>query len=166
MTLVPFHGAPLPRGRAACIELLGELLNASNGGPLGVALFVLDCNGTPAPRGVRSAQRSDRLAADIARRLRASAPLWHRLLRGDDDEFIVIAQGMVDGAAVLATAARLVHAFDDALHVAEAPDRPDVSIGIAYAPQHGRNAHALLEAAQASLRDAAHFAHGPSCLAS
>ena len=132
------------QGRAACLAMLDAVLAHSPGGVRGSALFLLDCCD---PR------LDDAVLAEVERRLRAAAPTWHRLLRGDAGEFVVIAQGLVDGGAVLGAAARLVHAFDDALQTSDLPLCPDVAIGIAFAPQHGARAASMLAAAEASLRE-------------
>ena len=92
--------------RDGCLALLSTLIEHMPGGARGTAVFLLDCCG-PRP--------GDAVIAEVERRLRAASPGWHRLLQGDAGEFVVIAQGLVDGGAVLAAAARLVHAFDDAL---------------------------------------------------
>lgn len=132
------------QGRAACLAMLDAVLAHPPGGVRGSALFLLDCCD---PR------LDDAVLAEVERRLRAAAPAWHRLLRGDAGEFVVIAQGLVDGGAVLGAAARLVHAFDDALQTSDLPLCPDVAIGIAFAPQHGARAASMLAAAEASLRE-------------
>ncbi len=132
------------QGRSACLAMLDAVLAHPPGGVRGSALFLLDGCG---PR------LDDAVLAEVERRLRAAAPAWHRLLRGDSGEFVVIAQGLVDGGAVLGAAARLVHAFDDALQTSDLPLCPDVAIGIAFAPQHGARAAPMLAAAEASLRE-------------
>ncbi len=137
----PTEGA---QGRAAGLALLDAVLAHPPGGVRGTALFLLDCCG---PR------LNAAVLAEVERRLRAASPAWHRLLRGDAGEFFVIAQGLVDGGAVLGAAARLVHAFDDALQTSDLPLCPDVAIGIAFAPQHGARAAPMLAAADASLRE-------------
>ena len=130
--------------REACLDLLATVLGHAPGNVRGTALFLLDCCGP----------RLDEAAlAEVERRLRAAAPAWHRLLRGDAGEFVVIAQGLVDGGAVLTAAARLVHAFDDALQTSDLPLCPDVAIGIAFATQHTTRAEGMLAAAESGLRE-------------
>lgn len=129
-------------GRNACLDLLAIALAHRPGGARGTALFLLDCSG-PRP--------ADAVAAEVERRLRAAAPPWHRLLRGDAGEFAVMAQGLVDGGAVLAAAARLVHAFDDALQAMELAPCPDIAIGIAFASQPTAGAESMLRAAESGL---------------
>jgi GGDEF domain-containing protein len=131
-------------GRDGCLALLSTLIEHLPGGARGTTVFLLDCCG-PRP--------GEAVVAEVERRLRAASPGWHRLLHGDQGEFIVIAQGLVDGAAVLAAAARLVHAFDDALQSSNLALYPDVAIGISFAPQVGARAESLLAAAEASLRE-------------
>lgn len=130
--------------RSDCLALLETVLAHPPGGVRGTALFLLDCCG---PR------MTDAVLAEVERRLRAASPAWHRLLRCESGEFIVVAQGLVEGGAVLGAAARLVHAFDDALQTSDLPLCPDVAIGIAFATQHDARAPTMLAAAEASLRE-------------
>ena len=146
---------PCQSGREACLRLLAAIIEHAGGDARGLAVFLLDHG--DAPSDVRPPARlaPDPATVDeVARRLRAVAPAWHRLLRGDHGEFVVIAQGLVDGGTVLGTAARLVHAFDEVLQGVETCLDAEVSVGIAFAPQHGARAEALLAAAEASLREA------------
>jgi predicted signal transduction protein with EAL and GGDEF domain len=131
-------------GRDACLVLLATVLAHPPGGTRGTALFLLDCCGP---------QLDDTVFAEVERRLHAAAPAWHRLLRGGKGEFVVIAQGLVDGGAVLTAAARLVHAFDDALQNSDLPLCPDVAIGISFAAKHTAHAEAMLAAAESGLRE-------------
>ena len=139
--------SPLPPGNAgrnACLGLLATVLDHSPASVRGTALFLLDCCGV---------RLDESASAEVERRLRAASPAWHRLLRGDAGEFVVIAQGLMDGGAVLTAAARLVHAFDDALQTADLPSCPDVAIGISFASQHTARAGAMLAAAESGLRE-------------
>ena len=130
--------------RDECLALLAAVLDHPPGGVRGSALFLLDCCGS---------ELGDAVLAEVERRLRAASPAWHRLLRGDQGEFVVVAQGLVDGGAVLTAAARLVHAFDDALQTSDVPLCPDVAIGIAFASQQTPRAEAMLAAAESGLRE-------------
>ncbi len=132
------------RARTACLEVLATVLAHPPGGVRGTALFLLDGCGP---------EVDDAVQAEVERRLGAASPAWHRLLRGDAGEFIVIAQGLVDGAAVLTAAARLVHAFDEALQSADLPLCPEVAIGISFATQHSARAEPMLAAAEQSLHE-------------
>lgn len=142
------------RSRASCLELLAVVLEHPPAGVRGTAVFVIDSDRRPS--GVAGARHrfGEDVLAEVARRLGAAAPPWHRLALTDADEFIVIAQGLADGSALLAAAARLVHAYDDALDVAGLQGLGDASVGIAFAPQHGRRADSLLAAAEHGLREA------------
>jgi len=141
--------------RLDCLRVLDTVIGHAAGDGRGTAVFLLDGEDAPANGArARSLPLDDAVVAEAACRIRAAAPAWHRLLRGERGEFIVIVQGLVDGGTVLGTAARLVHAFDDALHRAQLPAPVEVSVGIALAPQQGANAQALLSAAEAGLRDA------------
>jgi hypothetical protein len=131
-------------GRDACLATLETVIAHPPGDARGTALFLLDACGT---------RLDEPVLAEVERRLRGVAPAWHRLMRGDAGEFIVIAQGLVDGGAVLTAAARLVHAFDDALRVADLPLCPDVAIGIAFASKQTPRAESMLAAAESGLQE-------------
>jgi len=139
------EAAPSDRSaREACIEQLATVLAHPPGGVRGTALFLLDCC---------SPQLDELVLAEVECRLSAAAPAWHRLLRSESGEFIVIAQGLLDGGAVLTAASRLVHAFDVALQRADLPLCPDVAIGISFASQHTARAESMLAAAESGLRE-------------
>lgn len=156
--------APVAADRAAIVSTLAAVLEQV--GARGTGVFMLACDG-PRPDDGAPCRLDDALLAEVARRLRAAAPAWHRLLRNDAGEFVVIAQGLLDGGAVLGTAARLVHAFDDALLIACMHAGAEVSIGIAFAAQPGAHAASLLAAAESGLRDArrsvGNGSHGGDC---
>ncbi len=137
--------------RAHCVALLETVLAHTPGSVRGTAVFMLDIDRQHAFDAARC-RAFETMLPEIGRRLAAVAPTWHRLMLGENSQFIVIAQGLVDGGAVLGCAARLVHAYDDALQSGDA-SFGDVSIGIAFSPQHGARADALLRAAEAGLRD-------------
>ena len=148
-------GAPARASRQDCLALLETIIGHAPGGVRGTAVFLLDCDDA-AVGGTRGGRPvlDEATAAEAARRIRAASPGWHWMLHGEQGEFIVIAQGLVDGGTVLGTAARLVHAFDEALQGAEPPVTAEVSVGIAFAPQHGMRAESLLAAAESGLREA------------
>lgn len=140
--------------RDDCLRLLSTVIDHAPGGVRGTAVFLLDCDDALGGEARKSLPLDDEVAAEATRRIRAASPAWHRLLRGERGEFIVIAQGLVDGGTVLGTAARLVHAFDDALQSSNRFVSAEVSVGIAFAPQHGARADVLLSAAESGLREA------------
>lgn len=146
---------PARSSRQHCLAVLETIIGHAPGGVRGTAVFLLDCDDVPvgaAPRGRHPLD--DASSAEGARRIRAALPARHRMLRGEQGEIIVIAQGLVDGGAVLGMAARLVHAFDEALQELAPPVAAEVSVGIAFSPQHGMHAESLLAAAESGLREA------------
>jgi predicted signal transduction protein with EAL and GGDEF domain len=151
---------PARQTRADCIEMLSTVIDHAPGSVRGTAVFMLHSERRAGNDADAAWHVDDDVAANVAQRLAAAAPAWHRLLHGERGEFIVIAQGLFDGGAVLGSAARLVHAYDDALREADLPVVCDVSIGIAFSPQHGGRAEALLSAAESGLRDAMRAARG------
>jgi predicted signal transduction protein with EAL and GGDEF domain len=154
----PFRGRS---SRQSCLAMLGAIIEHAAGDARGLAVFVLGRGGAPGdPRDAARPHPDDPDIADVLRRLRSASPVLHRLLHGERGEFIVIAQGLLDGGAVLSAAARLVQAFDDARQGSAVPSPDDVSVGIAFAPQHGARAEPLLAAAEAGLRYAMQAARG------
>lgn len=158
---------PERAGARLCVDQLATVLGRGPGEPHSTAVFLLDCAAVCDAGGHALPWHIDASASfEVAHRLRRAAPTWHRLLRSDEGAFLVVVQGMVDGRSVLGTAARLVHAFDDALHALNLADCIDPAIGIAVAPPHGARADALLAAAAFDLRDSMAFArsNAQTCL--
>ncbi len=142
------------RSRQSCLDLLTMVIDHAPGGVRGTAVFLLDCGWGAGGNAKDDDWRlEDAVVAEVARRIHSVAPFWHQLLRGERGEFVVITQGLVDGGAVLSAAARLVHAFDDALQSSNLPICPEVGIGISFAPQYGASAEPILAAAEAGLRE-------------
>ncbi len=135
--------------RDCCLALLSTVIGHLPGGPRGTAVFLLDCCG---------ARPGAAVLTEVTRRLRAAGPAWHRLMQCETGEFFVVAQGLVDGGAVLAAAARLVHAYDDALQSSDLALCNDVAIGISFALQNRARAEPLLAAAESALRESRAFA--------
>ena len=134
--------------RSDCLELVSAVMAQVPSGR-GSVVFLLDYDRSNEP--VYETDPLQELGAldRVAQRLSTCAEFWHRIVPGDHGEFVVIAQGLVDGGAVLASAARLVHGLTEAISFAA-----EVFIGIAMYPQHGATTQALLRAAELSLDEA------------
>lgn len=96
-------------------------------------------------------EAGDRVLKIVARELRATSRSDDFIARGGGDEFVIVMEGAGEAAAV-SLARRFNEALRDAhLEIAGAPTRISVSIGIAVAPEDGRSADALLQAADQAM---------------
>jgi hypothetical protein len=125
----------------------------------GTVIFKLGCNWGLLSRSkqigsARERRMDEIMALDAARHITALAPGIFRVLSMDYDELLVVAHGLVDGAAVLGAASRLLQCYDTVLRDADSSWLPDVAIGIALPQKSGGTAVSLLAAANNALREA------------
>lgn len=147
------HPELSPPSRSGCVELISAVM-AEVPGARGLVVFILDyerLSGAPCQFDPLQFGMLDRLA----QRLSTCAEFWHRIVKGEHGELVVIAQGLVDSGTVLESAARLLHGFTEELSFAA-----EAFIGIAVYPKQGATAEELLLAAEKSLVDAKR--NGPS----
>ena len=133
---------------SGCLELVSAVMAQIPSGR-GSVVFLLGYDRSGEPLYESDPLQELGALDPLAQRLSTCAEFWHRIVPGEHGEFFVIAQGLADGGAVLASAARLVHGLTEAISFAA-----EVFIGIALFPQHGATTEALLSAAGKSLDDA------------
>lgn len=143
--------------RAHLIAQLGERLTRPR--PEGLALFYLDLDGFKQVNDTFGHGTGDRLLQLISGEIKACMRPGDVAARLGGDEFVVLADGL-DHSAALALgrhiSGRIARRYDVNGHDCAI----GVSIGIALAPGHGRDATSLLAAADAALYTAkGHGAH-------
>ncbi|NNM71879.1 GGDEF domain-containing protein [Enterovirga sp. DB1703] len=141
--------------RAGLARALEEKGLADSLGPKRLALLYLDLDGFKGVNDSLGHVAGDRLLCLVAERLRDMVPNGDVAARVGGDEFVVLAAAE-DRAAVLRLGERLI---------AEIGGRPyelgkdlaveiGVSVGIAFAPEHGRDFDGLIAAADKALYEA------------
>jgi diguanylate cyclase (GGDEF)-like protein len=103
--------------------------------------------------GVLGHENGDRLLVVVARRLRALLRPSDLLARISGDVFAVLLRDAGPGRAEL-LASRLREVLRAPVLLSDMPVRAEVSVGIAYAPAHGRAAAELLRHAEAAMYEA------------
>jgi diguanylate cyclase (GGDEF)-like protein len=93
----------------------------------------------------------DRVLGAIAERLRAKAGAGGFAARLGGDEFTVVFDGVANMEGVTAIGRELVHAFQEPVAVDGRDLMISISVGASVYPDHGRDAEALLRAADAAL---------------
>ena len=124
---------------------------AREAGP--AALILVDLDRFREINGVLGHESGDRLLVVVGRRLRALLRPCDLLARISGDEFAVLLRDAGPGRAEL-LAGRLRDAVRAPVLLADLLVQAEVSIGIAYAPAHGRGATELLRHAEAAMCEA------------
>ncbi|MDT3446474.1 EAL domain-containing protein [Pseudofrankia sp. BMG5.37] len=117
------------------------------------ALVLVDIDRFREINGVLGHESGDRLLAVVAHRLRALLHPSDLAARIGGDEFAVLLRDAGPGRAEL-LAGRLRDALRTPVLLADIPVQTEVSVGIAYAPAHGRSAAELLRHAEAAMYEA------------
>jgi diguanylate cyclase (GGDEF)-like protein/PAS domain S-box-containing protein len=150
------HHDPLTglMNRAAFMERLQHSLQRAGRGEERLALLFIDLNNFKRVNDSLGHLKGDQVLVTVAERLRACLRDGDRVGRFGGDEFVVLLDGVRGHGDVLA----VVHAV---LSVVEVPVDTDgralsvtPSIGIALYPEHGTDAHALLQHADTAMYEA------------
>jgi diguanylate cyclase (GGDEF)-like protein len=96
----------------------------------------------------------DALLVDVSERLQATLRRGDTLARLGGDEFAVLVCGAPDRAAVVELAARLQDALRRPFALRDVAVELEASIGVAFYPEHGETAGALLQRADVAMYDA------------
>ncbi len=143
--------------RARLHRALASALARPNGR---AALLLLDLDGFKEVNDSLGHPTGDRLLVAVAGRLVGAAGPRALVARLGGDEFAVLQPDPPDEAAVRDLAAHLVASLDRPIVVPEARIRVGASVGVAIAPQHGRDADELMRHADIALYRAKGRARG------
>jgi diguanylate cyclase (GGDEF)-like protein len=136
--------------RALLLDRLGQALARVKRGEM-IALLYIDLNDFKLVNDNHGHAKGDALLKEVAARLRQSARETDTVARLGGDEFVIlqVAIGGVSDAAILAK--RIAKSFEQPLDVAGASLSVGVSIGVAIAPQDGKDADELMRHADNAL---------------
>jgi diguanylate cyclase (GGDEF)-like protein len=140
-------GLPNRRGLAAQLD---QRLLAARPQRL-LALLLLDLDGFKAVNDAHGHTLGDELLVAVAQRLRGSVREHDIVARLGGDEFVIIADGLRSEAQVQTLGHHLLQAFDAPFVVSGQVCRVGLTAGYVLAPVDGRDAHALLQAADAAM---------------
>ena len=115
------------------------------------ALLLFDLDGFAALNGAHGHRAGDEVLVAAADRLRSLVPGPGQLGRLGSDTFAVLLEAQGGRKAVEAACLNLLRAMTTPLRTGIHAAECGVSLGAALAPEHGRNADALLRAAQSAL---------------
>ncbi len=118
-----------------------------------VALLLLDVDRMREINQDLGHELGDQLLVTVGQRLRAELPGAAMLARVDGDAFAVLLRGG-DADRAESLAARLRAVLAEPVVLAAVPVRPEVSVGIAQAPAHGRTSAELLRHAEEAMHAA------------
>jgi diguanylate cyclase (GGDEF)-like protein/PAS domain S-box-containing protein len=143
----------LPNRAALALSLDRSLAPAAAGGGLQpFAVLFLDLDGFKAVNDSLGHMAGDELLQHVARRLKTAVRVEDEVFRVSGDEFVVVARIDEDPGVGEVLAKRILGAVHEAYRLeGDALARVTVSVGVANFPGSGRDARALLLAADAAM---------------
>jgi diguanylate cyclase len=147
----PLSGLP---NRLLFAERLDEELNRLSRTDAGLAVLFLDLDRFKDVNDTFGHQAGDRLLKLAAQRLENLLRESDTLARFGGDEFAVIQTGLRNPEAAELLARRILESVTRPFDIGEAPVTVGVSIGVALAPEHGRDRETLMRLADTALYEA------------
>ena len=147
----PLSGLP---NRLLFAERLDEELNRLSRTDTGLAVLFLDLDRFKDVNDTFGHQAGDRLLKLAAQRLENLLRESDTLARFGGDEFAVIQTGLRNSEAAELLARRILDSVTRPFDIGEAPVTVGVSIGVALAPEHGRDRETLMRLADTALYEA------------
>jgi diguanylate cyclase len=147
----PLSGLP---NRLLFAERLDEELNRLSRTDAGLAVLFLDLDRFKDVNDTFGHQAGDRLLKLAAQRLENLLRESDTLARFGGDEFAVIQTGLRNPEAAELLARRILDSVTRPFDIGEAPVTVGVSIGVALAPEHGRDRETLMRLADTALYEA------------
>jgi diguanylate cyclase len=129
---------------------LGRLSRAGGG----LAVMFLDLDRFKDVNDTFGHQAGDQLLKLVAHRLQDLLRATDTLARFGGDEFAIIQAGMRSPEDAVMLARRILDSITEPFDMAEAPVTIGISIGVALAPEHGRDRETLMRLADAALYEA------------
>jgi diguanylate cyclase (GGDEF)-like protein len=136
--------------RPAFYQLLEErLLSAATNGS--AAVLFLDLDGFKCVNDERGHAAGDALLADVAGRISRSVREHDLVARHGGDEFVVLLEHIENRSIAHAVAARIIEAVSAPFVHGDDMVMLGVSIGVAFAPEHGMSSAELLQRADQAM---------------
>jgi len=140
-------GLPNRRGLALALDRAAAQCRPDSA----LAVFLLDLDGFKAINDSHGHDAGDRLLVLVGQRLQQQLHASDLVARLGGDEFVIMAGGLAGEAEALRLGSKLLHAFEQTLMVDGQPCRVGLTIGLALAPQDGRDAGELLKRADGAM---------------
>ena len=147
----PLSGLP---NRALFGERLDDELNRLPRTGAGLAVMFLDLDRFKDVNDTFGHQAGDQLLKLAARRLEGLLRATDTLARFGGDEFAIIQPGLRSSQDAEILARRILESITRHFDMAEAPVTVGISIGVALAPEHGRDRETLMRLADTALYEA------------
>jgi diguanylate cyclase (GGDEF)-like protein len=132
-------------------DLQDALTEVEAGASSGLAVMILDLDGFKDVNDTLGHGQGDRLLQEVALRLVDAVGRHGTVARLGGDEFAVLLPDTADENSALGVGRRLVHALEQPVVLDELEVEVSASFGVALAPQHGREAAALLKRADMAM---------------
>jgi diguanylate cyclase (GGDEF)-like protein len=136
--------------RALLLDRLGQALARVKRGEM-IALLYIDLNDFKLVNDNHGHATGDALLKEVAARLRQAARETDTVARLGGDEFVILQVAIGDASDAGLLAKRVITAFERPIDLSGASLKIGTSIGIAVAPQHGREADELMRHADNAL---------------
>jgi diguanylate cyclase (GGDEF)-like protein len=127
----------------------------------GAAVMVLDLDGFKEVNDILGHEQGDLLLAEVGRRLKTAVGGAGTVVRLGGDEFAALLPDTADEQQALRVAGRALRALEQPVVLDGLDIEVSVSIGVALAPAHARDAAALLKRADVAMYEAKSSACGP-----
>jgi diguanylate cyclase (GGDEF)-like protein len=150
--------------RRQLFQHLNELIDKTPPGTGGLAVMFLDLDNFKTVNDSLGHEFGDRVLTEIGERLREITGESSFIARLGGDEFTLVFSHTGDHAEVEQRASRIVDGFQRPLSIDRREVSVGVSCGVALFPEHGRDATALLRAADAALFRAKDLGRNRLCI--
>ena len=137
--------------RALLHDRLTQALAASHRSGGQIALMFMDLNQFKEVNDALGHHHGDRLLIELGRRLGEVVRSCDTVARLGGDEFAVLLSVDVTTEGALATARRIARRFEEPVEIDGVTLQSNVSVGIAFAPEHGTDAEILTQRADVAM---------------
>ncbi|MGQ0835499.1 MAG: putative bifunctional diguanylate cyclase/phosphodiesterase [Gammaproteobacteria bacterium] len=134
--------------RSVVFEMLTSMLRAASGEQRGVGVLVVRLANLRAVTLGRGYAAGARLLAEAAARIESGTRSHDWLARIGDQDFVLLLPGILGAGQILLCANKLLRSIDEPARLESDAPPLRLALGAAAGPEHGRQAEALLHAAE------------------